>query len=129
MKPFDFHVAVTVKNVAEEPIPIDAIEVEPPILTLSRTNDMIGAAEAAANRLYPAQESKNLFVLLHAKEERNFRMVLINGLERQVDEPAVKVRLEWRNTRRPLPFKRSVYVRTTVGEIKRIKSIALAKAT
>lgn len=130
LRPHEYQVQVAIKNVAPESILIDSIEVSPPLLSLSRTNDMVGTVEAAANRFYPSlasEKSKKLFVLLEPMAERGFSCVTFPEFENTSDDTKVKIRIEWRNTRRPIPFKRNVYLRTTVGDVKRIKAAAQAK--
>ncbi|HEY8269176.1 MAG TPA: hypothetical protein VIG34_11010 [Xanthobacteraceae bacterium] len=126
----DFRVDLRVKNAANEPIIIDEIAVSPPVLGVAMANDLMSTIQAVAARWYPRmapEKASRTFAVIGPLQERSFGLVLLDEFDKLKDDERIRIRCEWRSTRRPFPFRRSAIVRTTVRDIRLLKEAAIAK--
>jgi hypothetical protein len=103
---------LAVKNITEETMIIERIQVEPGIVDISSDTSV----EATAETL----EDDGFFKVLGPGEERLFRIQRRDGFHTARDEQAITMWVVWRHTRFTLPFDRSVKIKTTVGNLLRL---------
>lgn len=126
--PVEWHAHLTIKNVADETILLDRIKVAPPIISILMGNDTRSVVEAAAEKLYPSTSEKadRIFAVLAPQTERSFGLMFREEFKSADDGTVVTIACDWRNTRKPWPWRRHVDVRTTVGDLRQLQSVAQA---
>jgi len=124
----NYKVAIRFKNIAGETIIIHEIDVAPPLLALDRANDLMTAQQDRAAVWYPSindETAMRAFIVLPPAAERSFQLKRSAEFENADDGQMITIRCKWRNTRKPLPVYRSVRIKTSVGDIKSLREVAL----
>jgi hypothetical protein len=115
-------------NTANESIIVDDVQTTPHVIGIAKTTGLHSTIEAAAKYVMPdAVEAERIFVMLAPREERGLPIIGLVPFKEASDELPVKIEGRWRNTRKPLPIYRYFTVRTTVGDLRAIRAIALMK--
>jgi hypothetical protein len=104
---------------------IDKIEISPPVVQVVWGTDLHSELEAAASVIAPSADGASKFFVLGAEEERS--LPLTYQLAGVPDAQIIKIRLGWRNTRRPLPFTRTVFIRTAARDLRLLQEEARSK--
>jgi hypothetical protein len=113
---------LVIRNPSEESIIIDQIAVRPNVVGLAEGHDMRSTMEAVKNRQDVVREAvRDCFVVLKPLEERALNLIIFEAFGKLKDNERVTIRLGWRNTRSPFPFKRSVRVKTTALDIRKFR--------
>jgi hypothetical protein len=121
LQPHDKRVHLKVNNTANEAIVIDKIDVSPKVLGIvmkERKGDLVSRMDATANAIYDAQTEGSTFAVIPPLEEGSFRLVELKACAELKDDERIRVRCDWRSTRRPWPFTRGVSVTTTPGDLR-----------
>jgi hypothetical protein len=125
--PQEFRVHVRINNAVSETIIVDDIEIEPPVLEIVWGTDTRSDVEAAAALIGMfKREEKRTFVIIPT-EERSLPLIFkLGDLE---DNAPIKIKLYWRNTRRSLPYRRTISVRTCPRDLRLLFEAARSQAT
>jgi hypothetical protein len=121
LRPHDSHVHLKIRNTANEALVIDKIDVSPKVLGIvmkERKGDLLSQMDATANAVYDAQTGGSTFAVIPPLEEGSFRLIELPACSALKDDERVLIRCDWRSTRRPWPFTRSVSVMTTPKDLK-----------
>ncbi len=115
-------VDVVLENSANETLIVDEIGVAPNVLGLNHGHDIRGVVAAIVRRGEDAPESRRpCFFPVEPVGELKLGVVTFEAFKRLKSDDCITVRLKWRNTRFVLPFARNVKVRTTAGDIRKLK--------
>jgi hypothetical protein len=110
-------VYIRIKNPTDEDIIIDNISIVPGHLTLATGNDthaIVRAMVSEFNLIVVRPYLERLLVLIVRLHEGN-----------PAETENVTITATWRGTRRPWPWKRHVRIRTTVAQIRKLKSATI----
>lgn len=104
---------VRIVNVLDEDLVVENFSVVPPIVGLAEDHDILAITAAQIQEvrtlvLPPRREATYVLVILGAATDRDSERIVISA--------------EWRRTQRPWPWKRTVHIRTTVSELRRLKA-------
>jgi hypothetical protein len=115
-------VDVVLKNAARETLIVDEIGVAPNVLGLARGHEIKDIVPVIARRGGDAPESKrSCFFAVEPLGELKLGVVTFDPFQQLKSDDGIIIRLRWRNTRFALPFARDVKVRTTAGDIRKLK--------
>jgi hypothetical protein len=129
LMPHEYKAALRLKNVAKETIIIEGIDVSPPIIQVHRGNDLRTVNEERQAVWYPKlndEKEMRVFIILTPESERTFHLHRSAEFEEADDETVITFRCKWRNTRKPLPVFRSVYVRVLAKDVRAFREASLA---
>ena len=127
--PHEYKAGLRLKNIARETIIIEGIDVSPPILKVHRANDLRTVNEERQAVWYPGindEEEMRAFIIFTPESERTFALHRSGEFENADDDMVITLRCKWRNTRKPLPFYRSVYVKVLVKDVRALRDASLA---
>ena len=125
----EYKAALRIKNVSEETIIIEDIEITPPIVSLHNANDERTKSEDMQAVWYPKEndeEAVRVFIILGAQVERTFDLKRSAEFENSDDDRLISIRCKWRNTRRPLPIYRSRWLKVSAKDIRALRQASLA---
>jgi len=115
-------VDVVLKNGANETLIVDEIGVAPNVLGLIRGHQMEDMYPAIIRRGEDVPECRlPCFFPVEPLGELKLGVVTFEAFKRLKSDDCITVRLKWRNTRFVLPFARNVKVKTTAGDIRKLK--------
>lgn len=116
------YVDVVLKNAANETLIVDEIGVAPNVLGLANGHGTRDIALAVARRGEDVAESKRpCFLPVEPFGELKLAVVTFDPFNQLKSDDGITIRLKWRNTRYALPFARKVTVRTTAGDVRKLK--------
>ena len=124
----EYIAALRLKNVAQETIVIEEIDIKPPIVALHNANDLRTVNEDKHAVWYPRkndEEAMRVFLILGPLSEKTFDLKRSAEFEEASDDTYISIRCKWRNTRRPLPIHRSRWLKVSVKDIKALRQAAL----
>jgi hypothetical protein len=107
------HLYVRIVNEVEEDLIVENFRIDPPILGLSE-DDQIRSIVAAQ-----LQDVRTLIV--PPRGSATYALIILGAATGRDSEP-VLISAEWRVTRHPWPWKRSVRIQTSAGELKDLKA-------
>jgi len=102
-----------IKNTADEALIIDRIAVSPKVISIAMNDGQNAALLSIVEAITPGEERGRSFLVLGPEEERSFRLVGLNVADKLNENDRIRIRCDWRSTRRPWPFTRSVTVTTS----------------
>jgi hypothetical protein len=106
---------------ANEALVIDRMDVSPKVLGIvmkERKGDLFSQMDATANAVYDAQTEGSTFAVIPPLEVGSFRLVELPTCNSLKDDERILIRCDWRGTRRPWPFTRTVSVPTTINDLR-----------
>jgi hypothetical protein len=112
LRPYDFHVYLRIKNTADEALIIDRIAVSPRVLSIAMNDGENAALLSIVEAITAGEGGSRAFLVLGPQEERSFRLIGLPAFKDLKDNERVRIRCDWRSTRKPWPFTRSVTVTT-----------------
>jgi len=104
---------VRIVNGLDEALVVENFSIAPPI---------VGLAEDHGIRAITAAQIQNVRTLVLPPRGEATYMLVILGAATDRDSERIVISAEWRTTRRPWPWKRTVRIRTTVAELKNLKA-------
>jgi hypothetical protein len=116
LQPHENHVHLKIKNTADEALVIDEIDIFPKVLAIvvkEHGEDFLSRVDASVDAMYGDEPEGGTFSVLRPLEERSFRLVVLKDCDDLKEHERIRIRCNWRTTRRPWPFTRSVSVTTT----------------
>ena len=120
LHPEDFQVKLRIVNVARETIIIDKIKTPPMIAVIWDSDLRAAAAVIEPSVREEVNESRPL--VIGPSEERSVGLMPGFNAVSPAPEARLSIRCDWRNTRRPLPFRRSVHVRTNRRDFETLRN-------
>jgi hypothetical protein len=113
---------VVLKNTTSETLILDEIGVSPNVLGLAEGHEIRDIVPVIIRRGEDEWESvRPCFLTVEPLGELKLGIVTFDAFTKLTNTDRVVVRLKWRNTRFALPFARNVKVRTTAGDVRRLK--------
>jgi hypothetical protein len=103
-------------NTADEALIIDQIDISPKVLAIvvkEHGDDLLSRMNASVEAMFGDETEERTFSVLRPLEERSFRLIVLKSCNDLKDNERIRIRCDWRTTRRPWPFIRSVSVITT----------------
>jgi hypothetical protein len=109
----DNYLYLRIVNVLDEDLVFENFRIVPPILGLSEDHSVRSIVDAQM------QEVRTL--VLPPRGSVTYPLIILGAATGRDSEP-VLISVEWRATRRPWPWKRTVCISTTVGELKLLQA-------
>lgn len=113
LQPYDFHVYLRIKNTADEALIIDRIAISPKVVSIAMNDGQNAALLSIVEAITRGETGSRSFLVLGPEEERSFRLVSLNVADKLKEDNKIRIRCDWRSTRKPWPFTRSVTVTTS----------------
>jgi hypothetical protein len=118
-----YQVDVVLKNAADETLIVDEIGVAPNVLGLAHGHEEKDLRPLIVLRREDSSGCKRpCFFPVEPFGALKLGVVTHDPFNRLKSGHRITIRLKWRNTRFALPFARNVKVRTTAGDIRKLKS-------
>jgi hypothetical protein len=119
-----YRAEIAFANVANETLLIEDVQITPAVLRAAPGNDLRSTSSAAAAAVYPHLADKNrIFLVVEPFATRTLELTLLDMFESAKDADRVRIRCEWRNTRRPMLWSYS-YIFTTVGQLRKLRQVS-----
>jgi hypothetical protein len=112
LQPHDFKVHLRIKNTADEALIIGRITVSPKVLSIAMNDGENAALLSIVEAITAGEGGGRSFLVLGPQEERSFRLTALTAADAQKVDDRIRIRCDWRSTRKPWPFTRSVTVTT-----------------
>jgi hypothetical protein len=113
LQPQKGSVYLCVRNVANETLVIDRIDVSPKVFVISmrgNKDDFRSRLDASVDAMFETEtdgESRT-FSVLDPQEERSFQLNALKECDALKSDDTIRIRCVWRTTRRPWPIRRTV---------------------
>ena len=111
--PGDNHLYVRLVNVLDEALVVENFRIEPAIVGLSEDHE--------ARSILTAQFKDIRNLVLPPRASATYVLIILGAATGRDDEGVV-ISAEWRRTQRVWPWKRRLRIRTTVAELKNLKT-------
>lgn len=126
LQPKDFGLRLVLRNTSDETLIIDEIAVSPLGVDVAMGNDLLSHIQAVWYPKMTTGDIQRTFCVLAPQASRELGLVTSTAFEALPPATPVRIRCEWRATSRPWPFKRHVWVRASVDDIRQLKKVAQA---
>ena len=126
-RPSNNHVYLVIKNTMPETLVIDQITVAPAYLGIALGDDLRSTIETIVDAQRPNEQASRVFVVIDPLSEKMCRLLQLKGFDDLLGSTTIKIRCQWRNTRRPFFLKRNVSVSTTRIDVLRLQLVPPAK--
>lgn len=127
--PHEYKAALRLKNVSQETLIIEEIDIKPPVIALRNPDDLRTVSEDRQAVWYPTMndhKAMRVFIILGPLGERTFDLKRSAEFENATEDTYISIRCKWRNSRWPLPFYRSRWLKVSVSDIRAMREASLA---
>jgi hypothetical protein len=107
---------------------IDQITVAPAYLGIALSDDLRSTIETIVGAQRSNERASQVFVAVDPLGEKTCALVKLKGFDDLPGSTKIKIRCQWRNTRRPFFLKRNVSASTTTMDVRRLQSASHTKA-
>jgi hypothetical protein len=127
-RPFENSVYLVVKNTMPETLVIDQITVAPAYLGIALGHDLHSTLKTFYEAQRPNEQASQVFVAVDPLSEKMCRLLKLKDFDDLLGSTKIKIRCQWRDTRRSFFLKRNVSVSTTVMDVLRLQAASRTKA-
>lgn len=115
-------VDVILRNVSNESIIIDEMSASPNLVGLAKGDSVLAIVRAVVSRReHTDKNSRSVFIVLKPLEEIRIGLIAFDSFQKASADRDITIRFSWRTSRRRFPLKRTVSIKTSVGDIAAMK--------